>query len=140
MSLSAGLPGYRSTDGGLKYSGFQGPVLAGKIADAAGSGQTGPLPAAGGVMCVQSTSSLVNQALSTADAVIGARASFIYIPVIATTGSLAGSVAPPYLGVGTPLVWSDGAAQLSVYSSSRASWMTLIATTSMSAGGFTTSA
>lgn len=138
MSLSAGLPGYRSTDGGLKYSGFQGPVLAGKIADGGSAGLN--LPTAGGVMCVQSTSSLVNQAVSTADAVIASRASFIYIPVIATTGSLAGSVPPPYLGVGTPLVWSDGAAQLIVYSSSRASWMTLIATTSMSAGGFTTSA
>jgi len=138
MSLSAGLPGYLTTDGGLKYSGFQGPVLAGKIADGGTVGMN--LPTAGGVMCVQSTSSIVNQAVSTADAVIGARASFIYIPVIATTGSLVGSTPPPYLGCGTPLVWSDGAAQLIVYSSSRASWMTLIATTSMSAGGFTTSA
>src|SRR5690242_19474719 len=137
MSLSAGLPGYKSTDGGLKKAGFQGPVLAGKVADAGVSG--GPLPAAGGVMCVQSTASLTNQIVTTSDATIGARASFIYIPV--TTGGLNGAAAPPYVGVGTPLVCNDNTATFMVWSSSRTSWMTQVVGTSFTAGNttFTTS-
>ena|SRR5690349_9517739 len=119
MSLSAGLPGYKSTDGGLKKAGFQGPVLVGKIADAGVSG--GPLPVAGGLMCVQSTASITNQVVTTSDTTLGSRASFIYIPV--TTGTLIGSAAPPYVGVGTPLVWNDNTATLHIWSSSRSSWM-----------------
>lgn len=130
MSLSAGLPGYVSTDGGLKKTGFQGPILAGKIADSAG-----PLPAAGGVMCVQSTASITAQVVSTAAAVIGNRASFIYIPV--TTGPLNGAAAPPYVGVGTPIVWDDTNKRLSVWSSGSASWMTQ--TSTVGGGYFTTS-
>ena len=135
MSLSAGLPGSKTTDGGLKYAGFQGPVLAGKIADVPGGVA---LPAAGGIICVQSTASLTNQVVTTSDTTLGSRASFIYLPV--TTGPLAGAAAPPYVGCGTPLVWNDNLKQLMIWSSGSASWMTLIATTSMAAGGFTTSA
>ena len=142
MSLIQGLPGYVTASSGvgisigLKKTGFSGPVLAGKIADGGASG--GPLPLAGGVICVQSTASLTNQILTTSDGTLGTRASFIYIPV--STGPLVGSTSPPYVGVGTPLVWNDNLAQLMVWSSGKASWMTLIATTSMAAGGFTTSA
>ncbi len=132
MSLSAGLPGYKSTDNGLKKTGFQGPVLAGKVAD---NGSSGPLPVAGGVMCVQSTASLTAQVVSTADAVIGNRASFIYIPV--TTGPLNGAAAPPYVGVGTPIVWDDTNKRLSVWSSGSGSWMTQLS--SVGGGYFTTS-
>ena len=144
MSLLQGLPGYvAATSGVVNYAagakkvGFQGPVLAGKVADGGTLG-VGPLPVAGGIICVQSTASLLNQVVTTSDTTIGARASFIYIPV--STGPLVGAAAPPYLGVGTPLVWNDNLHQLMVWSSGAASWMTLIATTSMSAGGFTTSA
>lgn len=137
MSLSAGLPGYKTTDGGLKMAGFQGPVLAGKIADGGSAGMN--LPAAGGVMCVQSTASITNQVVTTSDTTIGSRASFIYIPV--TTGGLNGAAAPPYVGVGTPLVWNDNTATFMVWSSSRTSWMTQVVGTSFTAGNttFTTS-
>jgi hypothetical protein len=140
MSLVQGLPGYvTATSGvditvGLKKTGFNGPVLAGKVADPAVAG--GPLPTPGGVICVQSTASLLNQVVTTSATGLQ-RASFIYLPV--TTGPLVGAAAPPYVGVGTPLVWNDNLAQLQIWSSGKASWMTLIATTSMSAGGFTTS-
>lgn len=119
MSLSAGLPGYISTDGGLKKTGFQGPVLAGKVADPA----TGPLPAAGGVMCVQSTASLVNQIVTTSASTVNNRASFMYIPV--TTGQLQGAGAPPYVGVGTPLVWNDTSKRLMIWSSGAAEWLNM---------------
>ncbi len=141
MPLMQGLPGYVTATSGVNFAigapktGFGSPVLAGKVADPGVAG--GPLPVAGGVICVQSTASLLNQILTTSDGTISKRASFIYIPV--TTGPLVGSTAPPYLGVGTPLVWNDNLAQLMIYSTGKASWMTLIATTSMSAGGFTTS-
>lgn len=131
----SGLPGFVTTDGGKSYTRLRGPALSGQIAD---GGVGGPLPAAGGYICIQSTASITNQVLTTADAVVG-RASFTYIPVIATTGSLAGSAAPAYVGAGTPLVWNDNAAFLMVYSSSRASWMTMVITTSMQPYGFTTS-
>ena len=142
MSLVQGLPGYvTATSGvtsaiGLKKVGFNGPILAGKVFD--GGASAGPIPTAGGIICVQSTASLLNQVVTTSDTTIGSRASFIYIPV--TTGPLAGAAAPPFVGVGTPLVWNDNLKQLMIYSTGSASWMTLIATTSMSAGGFTTSA
>ena len=134
MSISAGLPGSKTTDGGLKYTGFQGPILAGKIADTPGGVA---LPVAGGIMCVQSTASLTNQVITTSDTALGSRASLIYIPV--STGPLVGAAAPPYVGCGTPLVWNDNLNQLMIWSTGKASWMTLIATTSMSAGGWTTS-
>lgn len=140
MSLLQGLPGYvTATSGvnaaiGAKKSGFNSPVLAGRVAD---SIPGGPIPVAGGIICVQSTASLTNQIVTTSDTTLGSRASFIYLPV--TTGPLVGAAAPPYVGVGTPLVWNDNLAQLMIWSSGKASWMTLIATTSMSAGGFTTS-
>lgn len=132
MSLSAGLPGHKSTDFGLSKTGFRGPVLAGRVAD---NTPSGPLPAAGGVMCVQSTASITNQVVSTADAVIGNRASFIYIPV--TTGPLNGAAAPPYVGVGTPLVWDDANKRLAIWSSGSSSWMTQ--TSTVGGGYFTTS-
>lgn len=141
MSLLQGLPGYATgTSGpvaywvGAKKVGFQGPVLAGKVADQGVAG--GPVPVAGGVMCVQSTASVLNQVITTS-ATGFQNASLIYIPV--STGPMTGMAAPPYVGVGTPIVWNDNLKQLSIYSSGSASWMTLIATTSMSAGGFTTS-
>ncbi len=143
MSLIQGVPGYVTATSsvnpgiGLKKLGFQGPVLVGRVADGGTSG-VGPLPSAGGIICIQSTASLLNQVVTTSDTTLGTRASFIYIPV--TTGPLVGSTSPPYLGCGTPLVWNDNLKQLMIYSTGSASWMTLIATTSMSAGGFTTSA
>jgi hypothetical protein len=130
-----GLPGFVTTN--VKaYTRLRGPALAGQIADGGASG--GPLPAAGGFICVQSTASITNQVITTSDNVVG-RSSFVYIPVIATTGSLAGAAAPAYVGAGTPLVWNDNAGFLMVYSSSRASWMTMVITTSMQPYGFTTS-
>lgn len=130
-----GLPGFVTTDNGAPYTRFRGPVLAGQL-----NPQTStPIPNPGGFICVQSSASPLANNLTTADAVI-ARSAFMYIPVVAgTTGSLAGSVAPPYTACGTPLVWNDSDAYLIIYSSSRTSWMTLIATTSMGKGGFTTS-
>lgn len=141
MSLTAGLPGYVATsslDPGKAIMGtrVQGPALSGQVADNA-SNSAGPAYRAGGFICIQSTASLVNQIVSTSDGVIGSKASFVYLPV--TTGPLVGSVAPPFVGCGTPLVWNDNLKQLMIWSSGAASWMTLIATTSMSAGGFTTS-
>ena len=126
------LPGFRTSDGGMKYSGFQGPVLAGKMAD----GMLASLPAAGGFICVQSTASIDNQIVTTSANGLS-RASFIYIPV--STASLVGAAAPAYAGVGTALTWDDATKTLQVWSSGSASWMTLIATTSMAKGGFTTS-
>jgi hypothetical protein len=139
MTLIAGLPGYVSASsnghiGGILGTRLKGPALSGQVENS-----TANIPGPGaGYICIQSTASVVNNVLSTLDAVIGSRASFVYIPV--TTGPLAGSAAPPYVGCGTPLVWNDDLKQLMVWSSGAVSWMTLIATTSMSAGGFTTSA
>ncbi len=109
-------------------------MLSGKVFDGGAAG--GSIPTAGGYICVQSTASLTNQVVTTS--VTGFQnASHVYLSV--TTGPLVGMAAPPYTGVGTPLVWNDNLAQLQIWSSGKASWMTLIATTSMSAGGFTTS-
>jgi len=113
----------------------KGPMAAGQIFDGGATG--GPIPSPGGFMCVQSTASITNQVVTTSATGL-ANASFIYIPV--STGPLVGGSAPPYLGCGTPLVWNDNLKQLMVWSSGSVSWMTLIATTSMAAGGFTTSA
>src|SRR5947209_14223691 len=88
MSLAQGLPNYLSTSGVIGTR-IQGPAIAGQAADNTSSG---PLYKASGVMVVQSTASLINQVVSTADAVIGNRASFVYIPV--TTGALTNAVAP----------------------------------------------
>jgi hypothetical protein len=133
MSLSAGLPGYKSTDNGLKKTGFSAPILAGRVAD---GGSSGPIPAAGGVMCVQSTASLTAQVVSTVAAVIGSRASFIYIPV--TTGPLNQvTEAPPYVGVGTPLVWDDTNFRLQIWSSTKGTWMCQLS--SVGGGYWTTS-
>ena len=140
MSLVQGLPGYVTTSGvpglsiGLKKVGFQGPVLAGKVADPGVAG--GMLPFPGGVICVQSTASLTNQVVTTSATGLQ-RAAFLYIPV--TTATLTGAAAPPYVGVGVPLTWNDADKMLQIWSSGSASWMSLVATTSMSAGGFTTS-
>ncbi len=123
MSLSQGLPGYISTDGGLAQTGFKAPVLAGRIADSAGSGQVGPLPVGSGVICVQSTASIANQIVTTSAATVNSRASFIYIPV--STGQLQGAGGPPYLGVGTPLVWNDTSRRLMIWSSGAADWLNM---------------
>lgn len=132
--MSQGLPGYISTQNGLPKTGFQGPVLVGKVMD---GGTSGPIPPAGGLMAVQSTASLTNQVVTTSATGLQ-HASLLYLPV--TTGPLVGAAAPPFTGVGTPLVWNDGNKTLQIWSSGAASWMTLVATTSMALGGFTTSA
>ncbi len=131
MAISQGIPVYLSSAANIGTR-IKGPAIAGQIADNAG----GPIPSPGGFMCVQSTASVTNQIVTTSATGLQ-NASFMYIPV--TTGPLVGAAAPPFTGVGTPLVFNDNLAQLMVYSTSRSSWMTLIATTSMSAGGFTTS-
>ena len=133
----AGLPGFVSTDGPLANTRFKAPVLSGTLID---SGSAGPIPPTGGFICVQSTSSITNQTISSS-ATAAAHNSYVYIPVsTAAATNWVGAPAPFYTGVGTPIIWNDTAFQLSVWSSSKASWMTLIATTSMAAGGFTTSA
>ena len=135
----SGLPGYVSTDGGLANTRFKAPVLSGLIGDSVTSGP-GPLPAPGGFICIQSTSSITNQTISSS-ATAATRNGYVYIPVsTAAATNWVGAPAPFYTGVGTPIIWNDTAFQLSVWSSSKGSWMTLIATTSMAAGGFTTSA
>ena len=145
MSLTAGLPGYVATSSadpgrGILPSRMGGPVLSGRVADNVSSGP-GPLYRAGGFICVQSTASVVNQVITTSATALGARASFVYIPV--STGPMTGCAAPPYVGTGTPLVWDDTLFTLSIWSSTKTSWMTLVATTSIfsatNIGGFTTS-
>ena len=151
MATFQGLPGFvgpNTSTGvdvgrGLSFTRIKGPGMAGQIADSVGFGGTaGPLPPAAGFMCVQSTASITNQIVSTSSSAIQ-NASFIYIPVttgpLVTAAGAAGAMQPPYQGVGTAIAWNDNLAQLMVWSSGKASWMTLIATTSMSAGGFTTS-
>lgn len=98
---------------------IKGPGAAGQIIDGGASG--GPIPQPGGFMCVQSTASITNQVVTTSNTGLQ-NASFMYIPV--TTGSLTGAAAPPYLGVGTPIIWNDAAKTLQVWSSDSASWMT----------------
>lgn len=131
MSIQVGLPGSITTGDMARPNGFQSPVLAGRVADNVTSGP-GPLYKASGFMCVQSTASIVNQILSTADAVIGNRASFVYVPV--TTGSLVGAAAPAYTGVGTPIVWNDALKSLNIWSSGSSSWLVLITSSGGSAG------
>ena len=129
-SISQGLPMYLSTAANIGTR-VKGPAAAGQIAD---SGTGGPIPSPGGFMCVQSTASVINQVVTTSATGLQ-NASFVYIPV--TTGALTGStVIPPYLGVGTPLVWNDNSASLMVWSSSRAVWMTQTVTSSALLGDF----
>ncbi|SRR6266700_1552931 len=136
--ISQGLPLYLSTAGNIGTR-VKGPAISGQIQDTAPGG---PIPQPAGFMCVQSTASITNQIVSTSSSAIQ-NASFVYISV--TTGPLvtaaggAGAMQPPYQGVGTAIAWNDNLAQLMIWSSGKASWMTLIATTSMAAGGFTTS-
>lgn len=132
------IPGFATTDGGLPYTRFKAPVMSGQIIDSQGSGQVGPIPPAGGVMVIQSTASITNQIVTTSATGL-THASFVYIPV--TTGPFNGLGAPPYVGVGTALVWNDNTATFSIWSSSRASWMTGVVGTSFAAGNttFTTS-
>jgi hypothetical protein len=126
MSLVQGLPGYvTATSGvtaaiGLKKTGFNGPVLAGKVADPGVAG--GPIPTPGGYICVQSTASLTNQIVTTSATGLQ-NASFVYIPV--TTGQLQGAAAPPYVGVGVPLVWNDTTRRLMVWSSGALDWLNM---------------
>lgn len=127
------LPGFVTTDAGLPKTRFSGPVLVGHLADNATGG---PLYKASGVIPVQSTATIANQSLSTADAVIG-RSTFVYIPI--TPATLAGSAAPPYVGGFTPIVFNTSSNTLQIWSSAATSWMSLVATTSMGIGGFTTS-
>jgi len=127
----AGLPGFITSDNTVNTR-FRAPVLSGHISDNVG----GPLPSAGGFICVQSTAAIANQVVTTSATGL-ARASFVYIPV--TTGTLTGAAAPPFVGVGTALTWNDNSKMLQIWSSGSGSWMSLVATTSMSAGGFTTS-
>ena len=118
MSISQGLPNYLSSVANIGTR-LQGPAVSGQAQDVSG----GPLVPAGGFMCVQSTASLTNQVVTTSANVIGNRASYVYIPVLA--GSLQGSTAgPPYLGCGTPLLWDDTARRLNIWSSSAGAWLT----------------
>jgi hypothetical protein len=109
---------------GLSFTRLKGPALAGQMADGGTSG--GPIPSAGGYICMQSTASLVNQIVSTSSAAI-TNASFVYIPV--STGSFvssnnaSGQGSPAYLGVGTPIVWNDAAQRLMIWSSGLQSWL-----------------
>ena len=132
----AGLPGFITTDNTVNTR-FKAPVVSGAFQRDGGVG--GPLPLGGGFVCIQSTSSVTNQVVTTADAVIG-RASFVYIPVV-NSGTLMAGAAPPYTGCGTPIVWNDNLKLLQVWSSGAASWMTQATGSSFAAGGagFTTS-
>jgi hypothetical protein len=112
---------------GLSYTRLKGPALAGQIADGAGgTNSPGPLPPAAGFICIQSTAAILNQIVTTSASGI-LNASFVYIPV--STGSFVSSNnasqqgAPPYTGVGTPIVWNDAAQRLMVWSSGLASWL-----------------
>jgi hypothetical protein len=116
MSIGQGLPNYLTSVGNIGTR-VKGPALSGEAQQVSG----GPLPHAGGFICIQSTASLLNQVVSTANAVIANRASFVYIPV--TTGPLVGASAPPYVGVGTPLVWDDANKRLAIWSSGSSSWL-----------------
>jgi hypothetical protein len=138
MATFQGVPGYvgsnTSTSGdptrGLAFTRLKGPALAGTIADSvmsfpAGITGPGPIPPAGGYICLQSTASLTNQVVTTSAAL--QNASFVYIPV--STGSFVSSnnasqaAAPPYTGVGTPIVWNDAAQRLMVWSSGSSAWL-----------------
>ena len=123
MSVSQGLPNYLSSVANIGTR-VAGPALAGQQADLVSSG---PIPNAGGFICIQSTAAIANQVVTTSAGVIGNRASYVYIPVVA--GSLQGSTAgPPYLGCGTPLIWDDTNRRLNIWSSSAGAW--LVATSS----------
>lgn len=133
------IPGFATTDNGLPYTRFKAPLMSGSIIDSQGSGQVGPIPPAGGVMVIQSTASITNQVVTTSASGLS-RASFIYISL--TTGTLVGAAAPPYTGVGTPLVWDDTDAILMVWSSSRGAWLNQTVTSSallVDKKGFTSS-
>lgn len=125
MSLTQGLPGFITTDGGRKQTRLQGPALSGSIGF--DGGVVGPAPVAGGYICVQATASLINQVVSTSSGVLGGHASFVYIPVLAAsiTGSSNGDqgAAPPYLGCGTPIAWDDTNKWLVVWSSGTGAWL-----------------
>ena len=127
MSVSQGLPNYLSSVANIGTR-VQGPALAGQQADNVG----GPFPYAGGFICIQSTSSITNQTVTPSTGTLDRRASFVYIPV--STISFIGQAAPPYVGVGTPLVWNDAGKTLMVWSSGATSWMMLT-----TAGGVFTS-
>jgi hypothetical protein len=109
---------------GLAFTRLKGPAMAGTVAD--GGATVGPIPPAGGFICIQSTASLTNQIVTTSATGL-LNASFVYIPV--STGSFVSSNnasqqgAPPYTGVGTPIVWNDAAQRLMVWSSGLASWL-----------------
>src|SRR5712664_3451688 len=119
MSLIQGLPGFigpntsTGTDPGLglSFTRSKGPGMAGQVAD---NTPGGPIPQAGGFICIQSTASLTNQIVTTSATTVNNRASFFYIPV--TTGPLQGAGAPPYVGVGAALVWDDTSRRLEVWS------------------------
>ena len=122
-SISQGLPLYLSTAANIGTR-VKGPAHAGQVFDGGTAG--GPIPSPGGYICVQSTASITNQIVSTSSVGIQ-NASFVYIPV--STGSFVSSnaagqaPAPPFLGVGTPIVWNDAAARLMIWSSGAASWL-----------------
>ena len=126
----AGLPGFITSDNTVNTR-FKAPVLSGQIQDT-----PGVINPAGGFMCIQSTAAVLNQVVTTS-ATGAARASYMYIPV--TTGSMTGAAAPPFTGVGTPIIWNDAAKTLQVWSSGSGSWMSQFFGSSATAG-FTTSA
>jgi hypothetical protein len=153
MATFQGIPGFgfiTSSSGtasgqvqGLPFTRLKGVGLVGTIADSVsnfppGITGPGPIPPAGGFVCIQSTAAINNQIVSTSSGGLQ-NASLVYIPV--TTGGLNGGVAPAYTGCGAPLIWNDNTATLSIWSTSRAAWMTQVVGTSFSAGNttFTTS-
>lgn len=136
MSLAQGVPVYLSTAGNIGTR-VKGPAVSGQIADGGAAG--GPLPNPGGFICVQSTAALTNQVVTTSATGLQ-NASFVYVPL--TTATLVGAAAPPFTGVGTPLLWNDADAILMVWSSSRSSWLNQTVTSSallVDKKGFTSS-
>jgi len=122
--MAQGIPGQvfsTAKFGGEPYSEVLGPLVVGRIADNA-SAASGPFYPASGVMVVQTTASKTNQVVTTS-ATGATRNSFIYIPV--TTGILQGAGAPPFTGVGTPLVWNDNSRRLEIWSSGAAEWIVM---------------
>lgn len=119
MSISAGLPNYLSSVANIGTR-LKGPALSGQAAD---GGSSGPLPLAGGFICIQSTASLTAQVVSTVAAVVNNRASFMYVPVV--TAALEGAGAPPFVGVGAALVYNDTTRRLEIWSSGAGAWLTM---------------
>ncbi len=127
------LPGFVTTDGGKPYSRFKAPVMSGQLVDSAGSTQVGPLPNAGGFICVQSTGTPLVQILTSSSAF--PTASYVYIPQgsFAVTSSNTATLAlgPPYTGSGAAMYYDFTRAKLSIFSTGgTGDWMSVTLTSS----------